>query len=395
MISRDGYKGDAHFGCSLGACPRSDLTRKAHKGLDYIILLSLLLLLGCSSTPVATPALSPTPVAQPSGTTGASPTGDANSLKLYAVLQLVGAILQGKPADATRPLLDQVEAQARSMGGGETGFFFFDFADPNLPLNQFAAEVARDLLYATPLYVLAYLVFLVWNIWKEKPIPNPIVYAVLVLFVMLFLAAFAVITQGLTQVGSAIAAGIAGQDTGPGKPGWFDLMIGALEGLQASAGLLAIPALLIAIVEFFIILIQLLYRGISMAVWRLVGLVLIPLSVLLEGVQAKTAGRVIGGFFEAWIDIVGKVGLLFVVLALAGSKAYSGLSDLILPAGLLIVILSWKFVGLFYTLLRNAVANNWAQFAPAEVDTSSPMTAAAERARAARIDEERRDLLQE
>ena len=133
-----------------------------------------------------------------------------------------------------------------------------------------------------------------------------------------------------------------------------------------------------------------------MAIWRLLGVLLIPVSILLEGVQPKTAGRVIAGFFEAWLDMVGKITLLLIVLALAASDSFADLVWLILPAGLLIVVLSWKFLGVLFVMLRDAVARTWSGIMPATAtETVTPLPAAAEAARAREIDEERRRLLEE
>lgn len=352
-----------------------------------LVLLVVLLVPAGSAASAQGPA--PTaPPAQGSGVDGVT--------KLAVIAQTIGDMLQGKPVDPARQLLESAREQSRQLDQSGGSLFFFDFGDPALPLNEFAGQTARTLLVLTPLYVLAYLGLLVFSIWKERPIPNPLLYAALVFGVMFFLAAFAIIAEGMTRVGGVLAGALGGQGGAVTRAGVLDMVIGTLEGMSKSAGLLAAPSLLIALVECLIILVQLLYRGISMAIWRLVGVILIPLSVLLEGVQARTAGRVIGGFFEAWMDIVGKVTLLLVVLAFSGAPGYASLAHLILPAGLLIVIFSWKFVGLGYTMLAEAVGREWRQLAPAaETAMPAPLSPSAERSRAALIDQDRKGLLDE
>jgi hypothetical protein len=144
-----------------------------------------------------------------------------------------------------------------------------------------------------------------------------------------------------------------------------------------------------------VILIQLAYRGISMAIWRLFGVLLIPLSVLLEGVNPKTAGKVISGFFEAWLDMVGKITLLLITLSLASADSLASYVWLVLPAGLLVVIVSWKFFGVLFTLIRDAVARVWNNFAPTSATASDALPASAEAARAREVEAERRRRLNE
>lgn len=311
--------------------------------------------------------------------------------KLILIAQMLGDLAQGK--QTSPEIFEQAKREAQNLVGAPGNeFFFFDFGDPNLSINQFAATVASNLLALTPLYALAYLALLVWNIWRERPIPNPLLYFALVVGVMFFLAAFAVITQGLTQLGRALAFALAGQSSNADV---LDLIIKLLDKIQRDTSWLALPALFVALIEFLIILIQLLYRGITLFIWRLVGLVLIPLSVLLEGARAKTAGRVIGGFFEAWLDIVGKIALMIIVITLAGSDSLINWSYLILPAGLLVVIFSWNFIGIGYKMLHDAVAKQWSQLAPAESDAPAPLSPSAEQARARAVDEERKSITEE
>ena len=176
----------------------------------------------------------------------------------------------------------------------------------------------------------------------------------------------------------------------------LDSVLRVLANLQKSGGILAILSLLIALAESVVILAQLAYRGISMAIWRLLGLLLIPLSVLVEGIHPKTAGKVLSGFFESWLDVIGKVALLLIVLSVASADAFATSVWLILPAGLLIVVLSWKFFGVLFTMVRDAVGRSWAGMIPATAgEATAPLPAAAEAARAREIDAERRRLLEE
>ncbi len=318
--------------------------------------------------------------------------------KVFAIGQLVLDILQGKQPVGTAALFEQSKQSAASvLNSGSADLFFLDFGNPDLRLNQFAGTLARNLLALTPLYVFGYLAILVFNIWKERPIPNPILYAVMVIGVMIFLAAFGVITQGMSEVGRAIAVGIGGAgDAMFARATFLDTVLKVLAALQKNGGILSVLALLIAIIESLVILVQLAYRGLSMAIWRLLGVLLIPVSVLLEGVRPRTAGRVLAGFFEAWLDMVGKVTLLLIVLAVASSDAFAGSVWLILPAGLLIVVLSWKFLGVLYIMIRDAVARAWNDMVPAPViEAAAPLPAAAEAARARQIDEDRKRLLEE
>lgn len=318
--------------------------------------------------------------------------------KALAIVQLAFDTLQGRTTVGAGALFEQSRQSAGSLvSGSGADLFFLDFGDPNLPLNRFATDVARNLLALTPLYALGYLAILVYNIWREKPVPNPLLYALLVIGVMVFLAAFAVITQGIGEVGRALAVALGG--TGNAffaRATLLDTVMRILLILQRNGGIMSAAALLVAIVETAIILIQLAYRGISMAIWRLIGVLLVPLSVLVEGVNPRTAGKVISGFFEAWLDMVGKVTLLLVTLSVASADAFANYAWFVLPAGLLVVVTSWKFFGLFYTMLRDAVARGWADLVPATAaDPGAPLPAAAEAARSKEIDAERRRLLEE
>jgi hypothetical protein len=321
-----------------------------------------------------------------------------NANKLVAIVQLVLDTLQGKTTLGADALFAQAQNAATNLlGAPNADLFFLDFGNPNLPINQFAATLARNLLALTPLYALGYLALLVYGVWKERPIPNPILYAALVAGVMFFLATFAFLTQAMGELGRAIATTVGGAGSALfARATLLDTIIRILVTLQRNGGILSILALIVAIGESVVILIQLAYRGITLAIWRLVGVLLIPLSVLLEGTNPKTAGRVLAGFFEAWLDLVGKVTLLLIVLALASADAFAQQVWLVLPAGLLVVIVSWTFFGLFFRMLRDAVARAWANFAPAsDASATAPLSSAAEAARAREIEAERKKLLEE
>jgi hypothetical protein len=323
------------------------------------------------------------------------PTQPNDAAKVFAILQLVLDTLQGKPTVGADVLYEQAKNAAIQLGASD--LFFFDFGNPNLPFNQFAATLARNLLALTPLYALGYLIILVIGIWKERPIPNPIVYAALVAGVIIFLASFAIITQGLGELGRTIVWAIGGNGTAMFARGaLLDTIIRILITLQKNGGILSILALVASLVFTIVILIQLTYRGLSMAIWRLVGILLIPLSVLLETTHPQTAGKVIAGFFEAWLDMVGKMTLLLLVLALASAESLAKYVWLVLPAGLLLVTFSWMFLKPLFTMIRDAFARAWKNLAPASNrEPSASISSAAEAARAREIDEERKRLLEE
>ena len=368
-------------GAALCDCPSGRPHRVAPTRIIALIIVALITF--CFAAPAAH-AQGPTP---PS-------TND----KILVIVQLVLDTLQGKTTIGADALFEQAKQAATNLlGAPNADLFFLDFGNPNLPLNQFAGTIARNLLALTPLYAIAYLILLIYDVWKERPIPNPILYAALVTGVMFFLAAFAFITQGMSELGRAIAMAVGGTGSAMfARATLLDTIIRILVMLQKNGGILSILALLIAIVEALVILIQLAYRGISMALWRLIGVLLIPLSVLLEGANPKTAGKVLSGFFEAWLDMVGKITLLLIVLAIASADAFANQIWLVLPAGLLVVVFSWTFLGLFYKLIRDAVARAWSNLSPAsaaELETQLP--ASAEAARAREIDDERRKIVEE
>src|SRR5512142_1214524 len=76
------------------------------------------------------------------------------------VLRLFLDTLQGKVTPNADALFDQSRQSATDLlNQSGTDLFFLDFGNPDLPLNQFAAKVARALLTLTPLYAFAYLAF--------------------------------------------------------------------------------------------------------------------------------------------------------------------------------------------------------------------------------------------
>jgi hypothetical protein len=319
--------------------------------------------------------------------------------QIVAIGHLILDILQGKQPSASDLLSAGPEQSARDLldKAGPADLFFLDFGDPALRINQYAATLAANMLALTPLYVVGYLGMLVYAVWRERPIPNPILYAGLVLGVMIFLAAFGAITQGLSELGRALASAMGGAgDAMFARATLLATITRVLANLQKENSILSILGLMTAIIEAVIILIQLAYRGLSMAVWRLIGVLLIPLSVFAEGANPKTAGQVISGFFEAWLDMVGKITLLLLVLSLAASDSFAGAAWLILPAGLLVVVLSWKFLGVLFVMIRDAVGRAWGEMLPATAtETVSSLPAPAEAARSRDIDEERKRLLEE
>ena len=317
--------------------------------------------------------------------------------KFAAIARLVFDVLQGRSTIGADALFAQSkQALADLINSPQADFVFLDFGNPNLPFNQFAATLARNLLLLTPIYALAYLGILVFGIWKEKSIPNPLLYLALVAGVMFFLAAFAGITQGIGELGRVIAVSIGGAGNAMFLRGaLLDTTIRILVTLQKNGGVLAVIVLLVAMVETVVISIQLVYRGLAMALWRFIGVLLIPLSVLLEGGSPKTAGKVIAGFFEAWLDVVGKITLLLIVLSIASADAFANLVWLILPAGLLIVVSSWVFFKPAFTMIRDAIARVWSNIAPAEADESAQISSSAEAARSREIDEQRKKLIEE
>ena len=358
--------------------------------LAALLLLTALVVLH-SSRPAY--AQNPTPTPPPPPQTQNNSTADT----LVSIARLALDTLQGQStANADDLFQRSKESVSGLMDSSNVDLFFLDFGNPNLSLNQFAATVARNLLLLTPLYAAGYLFFLVYNVWREHSIPNPILYAALVLGVMVFLAAFAVITQSISVLGRAIALAFGGAGDALYPRAALETILRTLVTLQQNGGILATPVLLVAAAETFIILVQLAYRGISLAIWRLLTVLVIPFSVLLEGINPKSAGTVLSGFFESWLDLVGKAALFLIVLAIASGEGFSKFIWFILPAGLLIVILSWKFLGVIFVLVRNTVARAWSSFAPAAaIETGSSLPAAAEAARAKEIDAARRRTLEE
>ncbi|HEX7588544.1 MAG TPA: hypothetical protein VF478_09540 [Anaerolineae bacterium] len=332
------------------------------------------------------------------GPTPTPPPGSAGSVDTLAtIVQLALDTLQGQSTLNSDRLFEQSKQSVSNlMKNSDTDIFFLDFGNPNLGLNQFAVIAAKNLLLLTPLYVIGYLIFLIYGVWRERPIPNPLLYTALVIGVMVLLASSAVIAQGIGEIGRVIALALGGTGDALYPRAVLETVLRTLISLQKNGGLLATPVLLVAAAETIVILIQLAYRGISLAIWRLLAVLVIPFSILLEGVNPKTAGKVLSQFFEAWLDIVGKIALLLIVLAMASGDGLSQFIWFILPAGLLVVILSWKFLGVFYTLIRGAIGRAWSNLAPDTIaEPSASVPAAAEAARAQEIDAARRRNLEE
>lgn len=360
----------------------------------------VLVLLVVMSGPVAH-AQSPTPT--PSPLPGLPPLQipGANELeKVYAIVQMVSDLVQGK----ITPNPDQFFQQSRKsatdlLNQPGAGIFFLDFADPNLGINQFAASVASTLLALTPLYAVAYVAMLAYSVYKERPIPNPILYTVLVIAVMVFLAAFAVIMRGMSDLGRAVAVALSGGGDAQffARATLLDQVMRVLSNLQNNGGLLSVLGLFVSIPLFLITLGQLVYRGIALILLRLLSVLVIPFSVLFEGTRPRAAGRVISEFFESWFDLTTKVALLLIVLALAAAQDLASYTWLVLPAGLLLVVLSWKFFNIPFAMVRDATGRMWSDMVPAGVgeDITVNLPSSAEAARAREIDEARRRMMQE
>src|SRR5512138_3962826 len=132
-------------------------------GKSYLVFFAVLLLLLVLAFPGA--ALAQGPVQQGGGPLDAVQ-------KVYAIGQLMLDILQGKPPSGADIVFEQSRQSARDLlNSPSADLFFLDFGNPNLRLNQFATTLAGNLLALTPLYVVAYLALLVYNIWREKPVP--------------------------------------------------------------------------------------------------------------------------------------------------------------------------------------------------------------------------------
>ncbi len=351
-------------------------------------------------TPVPTAGQAPTP--PPTTAPGGLPIPGAQELdKVYAIVQMVSDLAQGKVTPNPDQLFQQSKQGATDLLSHEgAGIFFLDFADPNLGINQFMVTVASTLLALTPLYVFAYIVMLAYSVYKERPIPNPILYALLVIAVMVFLAAFAVIMRGMSDVGRAVAVALSG---GGGDANFFaratllDQIQRVLSNLQNNGGILSVLALFISTILFLIVLGELVYRGIALILLRLLSVLVIPFSVLIEGTRPRAAGRVISGFFESWFDLVTKVALLLIVLAVAASESFANFTWLVLPAGLLLVVLSWKFFKIPFVMVRDAAGRAWSDMVPANAGdyAAANLPSSAEASRAQEIDEARKRMLNE
>jgi hypothetical protein len=365
----------------------------------WVCAIALVLFLGMSAAVAHAQDPTPTPPPVPAAPPGVQVPGVNELDKVYAIVQMVSDLAQGKVTPNPDRLFEQSKQSATDLLSQQgAGIFFLDFADPNLGINQFAARTAGLLLALTPLYVLAYVVMLVYSVYRERPIPNPILYALLVIAVMGFLAAFAVIARGMSDVGRAAAIALSGggDEAFFARATLLDQVVRVLTNLQHNNGLLALIALLASIVLFLITLLQLVYRGIALILLRLLSVLVIPFSVLLEGTRPRAAGRIVSGFFESWFDLVTKVAVLLIVIALAASDGLSDYTWLVLPAGLLLVVLSWKFFSIPFVMVRDAAGRAWGGMVPAASDSgAASLPASAEAMRAREIDEARRRMLEE
>lgn len=376
--------------------------KRLRPGILFLLAMSLILagsMVAHAQGP--DPTATPVPQAQtPPNVAGIPIPGGAELDKVYGIVQMVSDLVQGKVTPNPNGLFDQSKKSASDLLGQQgAGIFFLDFADPNLGINQFIASIATTLLALTPLYVLAYLVMLAYSVYKERPIPNPILYALLVIAVMVFLAAFAVIMRGMSDVGRAVAIALSGG----GDAAFFshatllDQVQKVLSNLQNNGGILAILSLVVSIALFIVVLLELVYRGISLVLLRLLSVLVIPFSVLLEGTRPRAAGRVISGFFESWLDLITKVALLLIVIAVAAADGMSQYTWLILPAGLTLVVVSWKFFAIPFTMVRDAAGRAWGDMVPATAGdyAAANLPSTAEASRAREIDEARRSMLKE
>lgn len=362
------------------------------------VLFALLMALGGG---VVAHAQDPTPTPPQPPSLPTLPIPGVNELdKVYAIVRMVSDLVQGKVTPNPDQIFQQTQDTATDFLNQEgAGVFFLDFADPNLGINQFAASVASTLLALTPLYALAYVVMLAYSVYRERAIPNPILYVVLVIGVMVFLAAFAVIMRGMSDLGRAITIALSGG----GDTNFFaratllDQVMRVLSNLQNNGGLLSILSLFVSIILFLIVLLQIVYRGIALILLRLLSVLVIPFSVLIEGTRPRAAGRVISGFFESWFALVTQVALLLIVIALAAAQDLAGYAWLVLPAGLLLTVLSWKFFSIPFTMVRDAVGRAWSDMVPAPTGdyAAANLPSSAEATRAREIDEARKRMLEE
>lgn len=360
------------------------------------VLLLVTLVIGAHVAHAQDPT--PTPTTPPTG--GFQIPGAQELDKVYAIVRMISDLAQGKVTPNPDSLFQQAQQGATDLlNQPGAGIFFLDFADPNLGINQFAASVASTLLALTPLYVFAYVAMLAYSVYRERPIPNPILYAGMVLAVMIFLAAFAIIMRGMSDVGRAVAMALSGgvDESFFARATLLDQVGRVLSNLQNNGGVLSVVALVVSIVLFLIVLGELVYRGIALILLRLLSVLVIPFSVLLEGTRPRAAGRVLSGFFEAWFDLVSKVALLLIVIALAASKDLAAYAWLVLPAGLLLVALSWKFFNIPFAMVRDAAGRAWGEMVPASAEEfgAANLPSSAEAARASEIDQARKRMLEE
>lgn len=365
----------------------------------FVAIWLALLLTVCGA--VVAHAQDPTPTPpQPQNNPPLQIPGTQELDKVYGIVRMISDLAQGKVTPNSDQIFQQSQQSATDILSHEgAGIFFLDFADPNLGINQFVASIASTLLALTPLYVLAYVVMLAYSVYKERPIPNPILYALLVIAVMVFLAAFAVIMRGMSDLGRALAVALSGG----GDQEFFvratllDQVTRVLQNLQSNNPVLAILSLFVSAILFLIVLAQIVYRGIALILLRLLSVLVIPFSVLIEGTRPRAAGRVISGFFESWFALITQVAVLLIVLALAASQGFANFTWLVLPAGLALTVFSWKFFSIPFKMVRDAAGRAWSDMVPENAGDFSAATlpSSAEAARAKEIDEARRSMLNE
>ncbi len=350
--------------------------------------------------PTPIPTSPPVPLPRGEGGSGLQIPGVSELDKVYAIVRMVSDLAQGK----VTPNVDQIFEQSKQgatdfLNQPGAGIFFLDFADPNLGINQFAASVASTLLTLTPLYALAYVVTLAYSVYRERPIPNPLLYIGLVIGVMIFLAAFAVIMRGMSDLGRALAIALSGTADANffARATLLDQVMRVLSNLQNNGGLLSILSLFVSIILFLVVLLQIVYRGIALILLRLLSVLVIPFSVLIEGTRPRAAGRVLSGFFESWFALVTQGALLLLVLALAAAQDVAGYTWLVLPAGLLLTVLSWKFFSIPFAMMRDAVGRAWTDMVPDSAGdyAAANLPSSAEASRAREIDEARKRMLNE
>ncbi|MDL1899116.1 hypothetical protein FBQ82_22995 [Anaerolineae bacterium CFX7] len=95
--------------------------------------------------------------------------------------------------------------------------------------------------------------------------------------------------------------------------------------------------------------------------------------------------------------MVTKVAVLLIVLALAAATNFAPFTWLVLPAGLFLVVMSWKFFSIPFVMARDAVGRAWGEMVPADAGgyAAADLPSSAEAARAKEIDEARKRMMEE